>query len=117
MDNLENIVNKSEKIKDGLLAIYPIACLSAASSLIGLTFPSGTLFNLPTSVSVGSSFYLGFSENKYRKIGTFGVLASTYILDIAQYLSGELSENFEQEIGIRIVGAILGYSLGSVLKK
>jgi hypothetical protein len=119
MENLENIVSKSEKIKNFLFSIYPIFCLSAISSLINFGFSHESLnsFNPSTSISAGSSFYLGFSKNEYGKITSLGILASTYIPNITQYLSEGLSENFEQQIGIKIVNTVVAYSLGFVLKK
>jgi len=117
MGNLENIVSKSEKIKDGLLAVYPITCLSAISSIIDLGFPNESSFDISTHISIGASFYMGFSEEQYRKIAAVGIIASTYLPNIGQYFSEALSENFEQKIGMKIVGTIIGYSLGFVLKK
>lgn len=115
MADLENIVSKSEKIKKGLFPIYPIFCLSAISSLVGFGFSNS--FNLSTSISAGSGFYLGFSKDKSEKITSFSILTSTYMPNIMQYFSEGQLEDSGQQLGAKIATTLILYSLGSVLKK
>ena len=128
-DKLEDIVHDSksnwDKFKDGFSAIYPIAGLSLVSSFVSFSFcePIGIeqnvdlSFDLTTNLSNGSSFFFGFSENKYKKISSLSILAGAYVPQLVELITSDYPYAVQQELSVKVVGTILCYGVGALLKK
>ncbi len=125
--NLENIVydpkSKLDKFKEGFSAIYPITALSLVSSFVSFSFcePVGleegieTSFDYTTNIANGSSFFLGFSENKYKKITALSILAASYVPNILEYMASDYPFEVQQVLGVKFVGTLLSYGVGNLL--